>query len=92
MSDLVETVALWVMSPSLAEAFGDTKLTVLDGAAKDDALASAQRLLSLIESHGHRIVPVEPTDEMDDAAFSAKSHTPRTLWSAMLAAAPKVTP
>lgn len=51
-------------------------------------------VLSDLESHGLRIVPVEPTQAMEDAHFDAHAEAEAVfadvpdIWSAMLAASP----
>lgn len=56
---------------------------------RPDAFEAAQQAFDAIEKSGHRIVPVEPTDEM--CAAAERIWPADEAYRAMLAAAPKVT-
>ncbi len=64
-------------------------------------LACQAAAITALEQSGFRVVPVEPTEAMQEAAATATDaisyhmsgyHCAGEAWKAMLAAAPKVTP
>ena len=92
---LVETVAREI-DPLAFEALARS-------ASNTSGVAHARRraaaALSAILSNGYAIVPVEPTEEMCEAALNADwgeiptdHQIKRAEWSAMLSSAPKVVP
>lgn len=95
MSDLVESVAEHFDGYDM-ETAGWLNMSELHRNTKRLAV---QRIIEGIEKAGYRIVPVEPTPEMENAADNClryceeckegTSH-PVVIWPAMLAAAPKV--
>ena len=103
MSDLVESLALRLIQPTLEHAFGTADVAIPNG-VMEAARTSARNILDFIEKAGHKIVPVEPTPEMmaaPEGAFpEGTSESIKQSWRdvygehyrLMLAAAPKVTP
>lgn len=98
MSDLVEIVARAnyekVMRDSTAESWEDAH-----GVTRAAFRQAVVDFIIAIEKAGYRIVPVEPTPEMENAADACLSYCeeckngtshPVVIWPAMLAAAPKV--
>ena len=56
------------------------------------AAARVRAVISEIEAAGYRVVPVEPTKAMIAAAMESDRDLVGLTYTAMLAAAPKVTP
>lgn len=101
MEDLVEVVARAIASDFWCDskAWGDLPA---DDAQKEDWRVSARTAISAINASGiAKVAPVEATEEMCEAAYEEASRmakicgmgddlAPRSVWSAMLSAAPKV--
>ena len=70
-----------------------------NGAPNAPWIDLARASITAIEAAGYRVVPVEPTEEMADAGTDARwqsvirdANNVREIWTAMLSAAPKVSP
>ena len=92
---LVETVARAIFTAHHGPISGWDKATL----ASMQCVSAATAALNSILSNGYAIVPLEPTEEMCEAALNADwGDTPtdhqikRAEWSAMLSSAPKVVP
>lgn len=95
MSDLVEIGALGVCKNRTVSG-EDWRMWWNDAEHREPMLEDVRAAITAIEKAGYRLVPLKPTDKMK-AAWSEAYPGPdendcEVEWSAMLAAAPKVTP